>query len=250
MEKLKNRVAVITGGTSGIGLATAKELLNEGAVVIITGRYKNTLDETVKTLGSNAYGIVCDSRSMADIGHLKSAVLQYCKGIDILFANAGYGRFAPVEDVSEDMFDELFDMLVKGTFFTVKELLPVMNQGGAVILNTSVVTQYGSANASVYAAAKSAVQSMVKNFASEFVSKGIRVNGVSPGYTETDIFNKTGMTPGQISDVKGYVKTILPFKRFATSSEIAKVVSFLASDDSHYIHGAEIQVDGGYSVIR
>lgn len=250
MGKFKNKTVFISGGTSGIGLAAAKEFINEGASVIITGRHKETIYETVKFLGDSAYGIVSDAASMHDILRLKLEITQFRSTIDIVFANAGYGKFAPIETVTEEMFDELFTVLVKGTYFTIKELLPLINTNGSVIINTSIVTEYGSPGASVYSAAKAAVQSMVKTLASEFVEEGIRINAVSPGYTETDIFNKTGMIKEQISATKDHVKTILPFKRFAEASEIAKAVCFLASEDASYIHGTELRVDGGYTTIR
>jgi NAD(P)-dependent dehydrogenase (short-subunit alcohol dehydrogenase family) len=187
---------------------------------------------------------------MSDILKLKEQVLRFKPGIDILFGNAGYGKFAAVEAVTEELFDELFNVLVKGTFFTVQQLLPIINRGGSVILNTSVVTEYGSQNASIYSAAKASVQSLVKTLAAEVTSKMIRVNAVSPGYTETDGFNKTGLTPEQIINTKQYVIPTLPLKRFADPSEIAKAVTFLASNDASYIHATEIIVDGGYTAIK
>lgn len=250
MERLKNKIAFISGGTSGIGLATAKDFINEGASVIITGRHKDTVDTTVSLLGPRASGIVSDAGNMQDILQLKKKLMQLHPKIDILFANAGYGKFASIDTVSEDLFDELFNVLVKGTFFMIQQLLPMVNEEGSVILNTSVVTEYGSQNATVYSAAKAAVQSLVKTLAAECASKKIRVNAVSPGYTETDGFNKTGLTPEQIAATKQFIVPTLPFKRFAEASEIAKAVSFLASDAASYMHAAEIKVDGGYSTIK
>lgn len=250
MELLKNKTALITGGTAGIGRATAEDFLREGGKVIITGRDQRTVDETVNSLGFGAFGFVSDNGNMEDILKIREKVSRVLPRIDVLFANAGYGKFSPIEGVTEDTFDELFNVLVKGTYFTIKELLPIINSGGSIIMTTSVVTEYGSANSSIYAAAKAAVQSFVKNLAAEFLAKDIRVNSISPGYTETDIFNKTGMTVEQITGVKQHVSDILPFKRFATPLEIAKAVTFLASDNASYLHGSEIVVDGGYTVIR
>src|SRR5688572_12868539 len=156
MKRLKNKVALITGGTSGIGLETAKTFIDEGAQVIITGRFQTTLDDALVQLGSNAFGIVSDTGSMTDILELPEKLNSIAPKIDILFLNAGYGKFAPIEMVTESMFDELFTILVKGTFFTTQTLLPFLNEGGNIIFNTSVVTQYGSSYASVYSAAKSA----------------------------------------------------------------------------------------------
>ncbi|MCD9018892.1 SDR family oxidoreductase [Parachryseolinea silvisoli] len=250
MGKLTNKTAFITGGTSGIGLATAQDFINEGARVIITGRHSETLNQTVASLGPNAFSIACDNGKMSDILQLPERIKAITPALDIVFANAGYGRFAPVGGVTEAMFDELFNVLVKGTFFTVQQLLPLLREGSSIIFNTSVVTAYGSQNASIYSAAKAAVQSLTKNLAADLTAQKIRVNSVSPGYTETDIFNKTGFTAEQITGAKDYITPLLPYKRFGTAMEVAKAVSFLASDDASYIHGAEIVVDGGYSVIR
>jgi NAD(P)-dependent dehydrogenase (short-subunit alcohol dehydrogenase family) len=250
MKKLDNKFVFISGGTSGIGLATAQECIGQGAQVIFTGRHRKTVDETAVALGANAHGIICDQASMSDIQLLSSKIRAITPQIDIVFANAGYGRFAPVEAVTEDVFNELFNVLVKGTFFTVQQVLPLISKGGSVIFNTSVVTGYGSQNAAIYSAAKAAVQSFVKTFAAEFTAKGIRVNAVSPGYTETDGFNKTGLSQDQIAGVKAYITLTLPQQRFADPSEIAKVVVFLASDDASYVHAAELKVDGGYATIR
>jgi NAD(P)-dependent dehydrogenase (short-subunit alcohol dehydrogenase family) len=250
MEKLKNKWAFISGGTSGIGLATAQEFIELGASVIISGRHQHTLDETVATLGANAYGIVSDQANMYDIRQLQTRVSAITNKLDIIFLNAGYGKFAPIEAVTEEMYDELFNVLAKGTFFTVQQLLPLMSEGSSIIFNTSVVTEYGSQNTSVYSGAKAAVQSFVKTFAAELTVKKIRVNAVSPGYTETDGFNKTGLTPDQIAGVKAYITPTLPLQRFAAASEVAKAVSFLASADASYLHAAEIVVDGGYTVLK
>lgn len=244
--KLQNKTALITGGTSGIGLATAQDFISEGAKVIITGRDEVTLNEIVQQLGENASGIVCDAGNIRDILALPGKI----KSIDILFCNAGYGKFAPIEAVTVEQFDELFDILVKGVFFTAQAVLPLMKEGGAIIFNTSVVTLYGSPYASVYSAAKSAVASFIKTFATECTAKGIRVNGVSPGYTESKGFEKTGMSAEQIEGVKQSVIPTLPFKRFGKAMEIAKAVSFLASDDASYLHATELVIDGGYSTIK
>lgn len=247
MQKFKNKTALITGGTNGMGFATAQEFINEGATVIITGRSQETVDSALKQLGSNAIGLVSNAGKLSDVFDLQRQVRLHTNTLDILFVNAGYGKFASIEQVEEAHFDELFNMLVKGTFFTVQQLLPIMNAGGAIILNTSVVTAFGFDNFSIYSAAKSAVQSFIKTFSTECTAKKIRVNGVSPGYIKTNIFNNTGLTTDQIEGaVQGIIPT-LPFKRFGEPLEIAKTVLFLASDDASYIHGAEIVVDGGLS---
>ena len=250
MQRLKNKWAVITGGTSGIGFSTAKEFLDEGANVVFTGRQKQTIDEIAKGLGPQAQGIVSDAGKISDIFKLKNEISNIAPGIDILFINAGYGKFAPVDAVTEETFDELFNVLVKGCFFTVQTLLPLMKEESSITINTSVVTRYGSSYASVYSAAKAAVASLVKTFAAEFTSKKIRVNGISPGYTATEGFSKTGMNEEQIQSVIQSLIPTLPLKRFGKADEIAKAVSFLASPDASYIHGTELIVDGGYTVIK
>jgi NAD(P)-dependent dehydrogenase (short-subunit alcohol dehydrogenase family) len=187
---------------------------------------------------------------MKDILLLREQVKQYTENIDLLFANAGYGKFAPVELTDETHFDELFNTLVKGTFFTVQQVLPLMKKGSTIVLNTSVVTEMGMQNFSVYSAAKSAVQSFIKTFAAEFTEKGIRVNGISPGYIKTNGFNNTGLSPEQIEGAIQSIIPTIPFKRFGEPSEIANAVLFLTSQDASYIHGAELTVDAGISVLR
>lgn len=233
-----------------MGFVTAKQFINEGGTVIITGRSAETVAESLEKLGTNAVGIVSNSGNMNELSLLQEQVKQHTENIDLLFVNAGYGRFAPVEYVDDTHFDELFNMLVKGTFFTVKQISPLMKPGSAIVLNTSIVTEIGMKNFSVYSAAKSAVQSFIKTFAAEFTEKGIRVNGISPGYIKTNGFNNTGLSREKIEQaVQGIIPTI-PFKRFGEPSEIANAVLFLASQEASYIHGTELRVDAGMSVIR
>lgn len=250
MQKFKNKTAVITGGTNGMGLATAQKFIQEGGRAIITGRSEETVNKALERLGENAFGIVSDAGNIEDLLNLQQEVRKYTEQIDVIFANAGYGKFAPVESVDENLFDELFNVLVKGPFFTVQQLLPLMSSGSSVIFNTSVATEIAMNSFSVYSAAKSAVQSFIKTFAVEFTERGIRVNGISPGHIKTNIFNNTGLAPEQINAaVKDIIPTI-PFKRQGEPEEIANAVLFLASDEASYIHGAEIRVDAGISVIR
>lgn len=250
MKKLQNKVALITGGTSGIGLATAQTFIREGAKVIITGRYEKTILDAVAQLGEHAVGIVSDAGKMEDLQLLAAKVRAISPRVDIVFANAGYGKFAPMSMVEETLFDELFTVLVKGTLFTVQQMLPLMSQGGAIVLNTSIVTEMAIPNLSVYSAAKAAVQSFVKTFAAECTARNIRVNAVSPGYTTTNIFEKTGLSHEQVDDAIRSILPTIPLGRFAEASETAAAVAFLASDDASYIHGTEIVVDGGLLAIR
>lgn len=230
-----------------MGFATAQEFIGAGARVIITGRSQERVDKAVSALGPAAAGIVSDAGKMTDILALPAQVQQYADTIDVLFVNAGYGKFAPIEQVDEAHFDELFGILVKGTFFTVQQLLQLMKSGGSIILNTSFVTAFGMQHFSVYTAAKAAVQSFIKTFSMECTAKGIRVNGVSPGHIRTNIFNNTGLSSEQIEGAIDSILPTLPYKRFGEPWEIAKTVLFLASPDAGYIHGAEILVDGGLS---
>ena len=250
MQKFKNKVAFITGGTSGMGFATAQEFINEGATVIITGRSQEKVDIAVNNLGANAVGFVSNAGKLSDVFELQKKIKRYTDKLDILFVNAGYGKFAPIETVDENHYDELFNMLVKGTFFTVQQMLPMMNEGGSIILNTSFVTGFGIENFSVYSAAKSAVQSFIKTFSSECTTRKIRVNGISPGHIKTNIFNNTGLTTDQIEEAVQSIIPTLPLQRFGEPSEIAKTVIFLASDDASYIQGVEILVDGGLSNVK
>lgn len=250
MQRFKDKFALITGGTNGMGFATAQQFINEGGKVIITGRSTETVNKAVEQLGTNAFGIVSNAGNMKDISLLQEQVKQHTGNIDLLFANAGYGKFAPVEYVDETHFDELFSLLVKGTFFTVQQISPLMKSGSAIVLNTSIVTEIGMLNFSVYSAAKSAVQSFIKTFAAEFTKKGIRVNGISPGYIKTNGFNNTGLSPEQIEDTIQSIIPIIPFKRFGDPAEIANAVLFLASQEASYIHATELTVDAGLSIIR
>lgn len=250
MQRFKNKFALITGGTNGMGFATAQQFINEGGKVIMTGRRSETVNKALVQLGDNAFGIVSNSGNMRDIWSLQEKVKQYTENIDFLFVNAGYGKFASIENAEEAHFDELFNMLVKGTFFTVQQILPIMKGGSAIVLNTSIVTEMGMQNFSVYSAAKAAVQSFIKTFAAELTAKDIRVNGISPGYIKTNGFNNTGLNPEQIEGVIQSIIPTIPFKRFGEPFEIANAVLFLASQQASYIHGTELTVDAGISVLR
>ncbi|UQB67278.1 SDR family oxidoreductase [Epilithonimonas zeae] len=250
MQRFKDKCALITGGTNGMGFATAQQFINENGKVIITGRSAETVNKAVEQLGQNAFGIVSNAGSMQDIFRLQEQVKEHTENIDVLFVNAGYGKFASVENADGAHFDELFNMLVKGTFFTVQQMLPLMRNGSAIILNTSFVTEVGTANFSVYSAAKSAVQSFIKTFAADLTGKGIRVNGISPGHIKTNIFNNTGLNAEQIDGAIQNIVPAIPLKRLGEPSEIASAVLFLASEEASYIHGTELTVDAGISVIK
>lgn len=249
MNRLQNKVAVITGGNSGIGLATAKEFIAEGAKVIITGRNEASVNMAIEELGSNAKGLVSDTGDMQDIKQLQSKVSALYPKIDTLFINAGIGRFAPMEFVDEAHFDELFDINVKGAYFTIQQLLPLINDGGSVILNTSINAHIGMANASVYSATKAAVITFARTLSAELLSRKIRVNAISPGPVSTSIFSKTGLTEDQLAQVTQGIRSQIPIGRFGNPEEIAKVAVFFASDDSSFVLGAELIADGGMATL-
>lgn len=250
MQRLKNKVALITGGTSGIGKATAIDFMENGAEVIITGRFQDTVSATIQGLDGNAMGMVSDAGKMQDLKRLREGVKALSPHIDVLFVNAGYGKYAPIEDIDEAHFDEQFNVLVKGTLFTVQQILPLMGPGASIILNTSIVTEVGMANASVYSAAKAAVQSFVKTFAAELAAKNIRINAISPGPIQTNFFDKTGLTQEEVQSYAGAVLPQVPLRRFGQPREVAKAVTFLASDEASFIHGTEVFVDGGFPKIK
>lgn len=246
MKNLENKVAIVTGGNSGIGLATAKELAEKGARVIVTGRNKEALAQAETEF--NLIGIQADQTNLKSIDSLVEQVSSQFGKVDILFLNAGIAAFAPVDSASEEHFDSIMNVNVKGVYFTVQKLLPILNDGASIILNTSVNAHLGMPNSSVYAASKAAVLSLNKVFAVELASRKIRVNAVSPGPVETPLYGKLGLSNEEVEGFGTVLGEKILLKRFAQSSEIAKTVSFLASDDSSFITGTEIVVDGGLTV--
>jgi len=245
MSRLAGKVAVVTGGNSGIGLATAKLFHAEGAKVAIAGRDQKTLDEAGKAVGEGTLAVRADVAKLSDIDTFISAVGKKFGKIDVLFANAGVARFAPFEQSAEAFFDEQFDINVKGLYFTIQKALPLMKDGGSIILNASVAGQKGTEYATVYAATKAAVRSFARTLTSELVGRGIRVNVVSPGPIETPIFGRTGLPQEQIDEFAKQIVSSVPMKRFGQPEEVANTVLFLASKESSYISGQEIFVDGG-----
>jgi NAD(P)-dependent dehydrogenase (short-subunit alcohol dehydrogenase family) len=249
MKRLEGKVAVITGGNSGIGLATAKRLQEEGAKVAISGRSKKTLDEAVKSIGNGVVAVQSDVASLADIDKLFGEVSKKLGKIDVLFVNAGIAKFAPLSDTSEKLFDEQFDINVKGAYFTIQKALPFLNDGASIVLNTSVVDQKGTIGASAYAGTKAAMRSLARTAAAELVGRGIRVNAVAPGPIETPILGKNGLPQEAIDDFAKHITERIPMKRFGQPEEVAATVAFLASQDASYITGVEINVDGGFGQI-
>ena len=247
MNRLQNKKAVITGGSSGIGLATAKAFIEEGAEVIITGRNKAQLDNAVEILGKNAHAIVSDSSSMTAVFALRQQVSAIFPTIDILFINAGGTTFGPIETITEESFDAQFNANFKGAYFTIQQLIPLFTNGGAIIINASLNAHIGMPNASVYAATKGALLTLAKNLSSELLPRKIRVNAISPGPVDTSLHTKMAAGPEQDHQNRKLIQTMIPLGRFGKPEEIARIVVFLASDEAPYILGAELIADGGMS---
>ena len=250
MSNLSNKIAIVTGGSGGIGLAAARELKAAGATVVTNGRHAARAEE-IRT----AYGDVYDKVYEADfskVAEINAFIKQVGKDygkIDIIFANAGFGAPAPLGHITEESFDQQFGVNVKGVIFTVQAALPYLQEGGSIILNSSVANQLGFAGFSVYAATKGAVRTLGKIFAAELVSKGVRVNTVSPGPIETPFFSKTGMTDEQIQEAGTQIQSQVPMGRFGKAEEVGKYVAFLASDGSTFMTGTEVEVDGGMATL-
>jgi NAD(P)-dependent dehydrogenase (short-subunit alcohol dehydrogenase family) len=249
MKKLENKVAVVTGGNSGIGLATAKEFAANGAKVIITGRNKEALDKAVAEIGSDAIAIVSDASSVADnqaLGQqLKEAGVDK---VDVLFYNAGVAQFAPVADTTEALYDANLNTNFRGAFFSTQAVLPLINEGGSIIFNTTVLASRTMAGNAAYGASKAALNSLAQTLAVELGASKIRVNSLSPGAISTPIYSKLGMNEEQLTAFAGSFIPKIPQGRFGEASEIAKAAVFLASEDSSYVTGSVLTVDGGTGV--
>ncbi|MEI9921087.1 MAG: SDR family oxidoreductase [Bacteroidota bacterium] len=246
MKVLENKVAVITGGASGIGIATAKTFIEEGAKVIITGRSQKSLDEALSTLGGNAIGIRSDVTNLDDLNHLGENIKKYHPAIDILFVNAGISIGVPISEVNEEQFDRVFNTNVKGAYFTIQQLLPLMNENASIILNSSATVHRGFAGFSVYASSKAAIASFAKSLSIELLARKIRINVVSPGPIATEIYDKMGFP---LDQAIAAFSDVVPMKRFGQAQEIASVVKFLASPESSFIIGEEIIAGGGVGTL-
>lgn len=244
--RFADKTVVITGGTTGIGFATAQRFLAEGANVLITGQSDVRVEAAVQELANGVVGFRADVRSLHDLDLLATSIKETFGSVDVLFANAGVGTFQAIDCVDEANFDFQFDINVKGLFFTVQKLLPLMGSGGSIILNCSAVHSKGLATASVYAATKAAVRSLCRSLAMELGPQGIRVNSVSPGLIPTAFQAKMGMTPEAFSGFEGFVKQAAPLGRVGAAEEVASAVLYLAGSESSYVTAADLLVDGGY----
>jgi NAD(P)-dependent dehydrogenase (short-subunit alcohol dehydrogenase family) len=246
-QKFAGKVALVTGGNSGIGLATALAFAKEGARVVFTGRDQATLDKAAAQFGENVIAVRNDAGSVADGIKLATLLKQRGVMLDAVFINAGVAKLAPFEAVEEEMWDVSFNTNVKGPYFLIKALLPRLNPGAAIVLNGSINAHIGMPNTSVYAASKAALISLAKTLSSELLSKSIRVNVVSPGPVTTHLLDRLGLPAEQLTEVAASIQAQVPLKRFGTPDEIASAVLYLASPDSAYIVGTELVVDGGMS---
>ena len=246
MKRYEGKKVVILGGTSGMGLATAKMLLDEGARVLVTGRSKEGLESARKELGNDTIVVASDARSLTDLDALAARAKAEFDTLDLLFVNAGFSTQAPLESITEAIYDNMFNLNAKGPFFAVQKLAPLIKQGGSVVLTTSIANVKGMPGISTYGAAKAALRSFARVLAAELLPRGIRVNAVTPGPIDTPILDKAFADKDAAAHVKDQMVGMNPMKRFGTSEEIAKAVIFLAFDAT-FTTGAELPVDGGWS---
>lgn len=244
-QRFEGRVAVITGGNSGIGLATARAFVAEGAKVAITGRSDATLRRAQDELGAGVLAIRTDVSRVADITRAMERIRAAFGRIDALFVNAGIAKFAPLEDVTEEMFDETMSTNLKGAYFTVQKAMPLLAQGAAVVLNASISGHMGAPNTSVYSASKAAVLNLARTLSADLLARGVRVNVISPGPVETPIFDRMGMPSEETRRIKEQITELTPLKRFADPGEIADAVLYLSSHESRFIIGTDLVIDGG-----
>src|SRR5215467_5138001 len=248
MRRFEGKVAMVTGGNSGIGLAAAKAFAREGAQVAVTGRDEGTLKNAEKEIGSGALAIRADAARIVDLDAAMAKVRDHFKRIDALFVNAGIGKFVPIAEVTEAMFDEIVTINLKGAFFTVQRALPLMARGSAVVLNASINAHIGLPGTTVYGATKAAVVNMAKTMSADLAERGIRVNAVSPGPIETPIFGRAGISSEQSRQTKEWLQNQTVVKRMGDPEEIAEAVLYLSSNVSSFVVGTELVIDGGMTI--
>ena len=249
MDKLEGKTALITGGNSGIGLATAKRFVNEGAYVFITGRRNPELAAAVKEIGRNVTGVQGDVSNLGDLDRLFAQIKREKGKLDIVFANAGVARFAPLGTITEDLYDSIFDINVKGLLFTVQKALPLLPDGASIILNASIVASKGLPANSVYSATKAAIRSFARTWTTDLKDRRIRVNAVSPGSIDTPGLSNLLASSETGQQRMKMISNAVPLGRLGKPDEIARAVVFLASDDSSYVTGTELFVDGGFAQV-
>ena len=249
MKKLKGKIALITGGNSGIGLATAKQFINEGAYVFITGRREAELYAAAKEMGKNVTAVPGDVSNLDDLDRLFVQIKKEKGKLDILFANAGVARYAQLGTITEEFYDSIFNINVKGLLFTVQKALPLLPDGASIILNASIVASKGLSSNSVYSATKAAVRSFARTWTTDLKHRRIRVNAVSPGPIDTPGLSELLASTETGQERKKMIPNTVPLGRLGTPDEIAKAVVFLASDDSSYVTGIELFVDGGFAQV-
>lgn len=248
MLNLQNKIALVTGGNSGIGYAAAKEFIAQGATVVLTGRRPEAVAEAVQALGSGTVGLVSDQASLPDIDQLVATVREQFGRLDVLFINAGVAALAPFEHLTEAQLDQNMNVNFKGAFFTLQKFLPLLSSGASVILLSSVNAYSGMPNTAVYAASKAALNALGRTVAYELAPRNIRVNMVNPGPVETPLFGKIGFSEEAIQQFAGAMQQRIPLKRFGQAGEVAKLVAFLASDEAAFITGSEYNIDGGVNL--
>ena len=249
MGKLEGKIALVTGGNSGIGLATATHFVKEGAYVFVTGRRENELSAAVKQIGKNVTAVQGDVSKLADLDRLFAQIEKDKGKLDIVFANAGVARYAPLGEITEEFYESIFDINVKGLLFTVQKALPLLCDGGSIILNASIVASKGLSSNSVYSATKAAVRSFARTWTTDLKDRRIRVNAISPGPIDTPGLSELLASSETGEQRKKMISTTVPLGRFGRPEEIAKAVVFLASDDASYITGVELFVDGGFAQV-
>jgi NAD(P)-dependent dehydrogenase (short-subunit alcohol dehydrogenase family) len=249
MGKLDGKIALVTGGNSGIGLATAKRFVAEGAYVYITGRRRAELSDAVSEIGRNVSGMQGDVSKLADLDRIFAQVKQEKGKLDVVFANAGIAQYAPLGKITEELYDSIFDINVKGVIFTVQKALPLLPDGASIILNASIVGSKGLTSNSIYSASKAAVRSLARTWTTDLKDRHIRVNAVSPGLTDTPGLKQLLGSSDAGQQRLQMIGTLVPMGRMGSPDEVAKAVVFLASDDSSYITGVELFVDGGQAQV-
>jgi len=249
MKRFQQKVVIVTGGSSGIGLAAAKLFAEEGAHVYITGRRQAELDAAAAAIGPNVSAVQADASRLADLQQLYQRARTEHGRVDVVFANAGMVVSGAIGELSEEHYDKQFDVNVKGVLFTVQEALPLMGPGSTVVLNASIAASVGYPSSSLYSASKAAVRSFARSWTADLKDRGIRVNAISPGPTETQVFEASGYTAEQAEAAKQHLASSIPLGRMARAEEVARVVLFLASEDSSFMAGSEVTVDGGLTQV-